>query len=135
MPSLLPLEGSEMSNPIDSVSPMEKGKFKIKQHEFKQAEQAFMEETKKNPDNHEAWYYIGFCRKRLYKIDEAVEPLEKAIRLNDKVPEYLYEMALTYRAVRQHTKAIDTAKKLQELEQDKYTTEQVSQLVQLVSST
>ena len=123
-----------MSSPIDSVAPMDLGKFKIKQHEFKLAEQAFMEEVKQRPDNHEAWFYIGFCRKRLYRIDEAVEPLEKALSLNAKDPDYLYEMALTYRAVKQNEKAVETAKKLQVLEQKRFSPEQVKQLVELVSS-
>lgn len=123
-----------MSSPIDSVSPMELGKFKIKQHEFKLAENAFMEEVKNNPKNHEAWFYIGFCRKRLYRIDEAVEPLEKALALNDKDPDYLYEMALTYRAVKKHDKAIETANKLQALTQKRFSSEQVKQLLDLVNS-
>lgn len=123
-----------MSSPIDSISPMELGKFKIQQHEFKTAEKAFLEEIKVNPNNHEAWYYIGFCRKRLYRIDEAVEPLEKAISLNEKEPEYLYEMALTYRAVHQHDKALETAKKLESLDQNRFTADQVKQLIDLVSS-
>lgn len=123
-----------MASPIDSVSPMEKGKFKIRQHEFKLAERSFLEEIKNNPNNHEAWYYIGFCRKSLYRIDEAVEPLEKAIALNGSEPEYLYEMALTYRAVHQHDKAVETAKKLESLDQKRFSAEQVKQLIELVSS-
>ena len=123
-----------MSNPIDTVSHMELGKFKIKQHEFKMAEKAFLEEVKQNPINHEAWFYIGFCRKRLYRIDEAVEPLERAIALNEKDPDYLYEMTLTYRAVRKHDKAIETAKKLEKLNQKRFSAEQVKQLVELVNT-
>ena len=123
-----------MSSTIDSVSQMELGKFKIKQHEFKLAENAFLEEVKKNQKNHEAWFYIGFCRKRLYRIDEAVEPLEKALTLNDKDPDYLYEMTLTYRAVKKHEKAIETAKKLQALSQTRFSADQVNQLIELVNS-
>lgn len=123
-----------MSSPIDSVSPLELGKFKIKQNEFKQAEHAFMIEVKQNPTNHEAWYYIGFCRKRLYRIDEAVEPLEKALALKDDEPAYLYEMALTYRAVKRHNDARKTAKKLQSLNQNQFSSEQIKQLIDIVSS-
>lgn len=123
-----------MSSPIDSVSPMELGKFKIKQHEFKSAENAFLEEVKKNPKNHEAWFYVGYCRKRLYRIDEAVEPFEKAVSLNAKDPDYIYELALTYRAVKKHEKAIETAKKLQVMDQKRFSVDQVKQLLDLVNS-
>jgi tetratricopeptide (TPR) repeat protein len=123
-----------MSSPIDSVSLMERGKFKINQHEFKLAEQAFLEEAKANPKNHEAWFYIGFCRKRLYRIDEAVAPFEKAIELKSDDPDYLYEMALTYRAVKMHDKAINTAKTLQKLDQKRFSVDQVIQLIELVST-
>ncbi len=123
-----------MSSPIDSVPPMELGKFKIKQHEFKLAEQAFLEEIKHHPDNHEAWFYIGFCRKRLYRIDEAVEPFEKALLLNASDPDYVYELALTYRAVKKHDKALATAKKLKFMNQKRFNADQIKQLIDLVSS-
>ncbi len=123
-----------MSSPIDSVSPMELGKFKIKQNEFKSAENAFLEEIKQNPENHEAWFYIGFCRKRLYKIDEAVEPFEKALSLSENDPDYLYELALTYRAVKKNKEAIETAKKLQSINQKRYSADQINKLLELVSS-
>ena len=113
---------------------MELGKFKIKQNEFKTAENAFMEEIKRNPNNHEANYYIGFCRKRLYRIDDAVEPLEKALSLNPSDHDYLYEIALTYRAVKKNVKAIETAKILQALDQTKISADEIQKLVDKVNS-
>ena len=123
-----------MSSPQDSVSPMELGKFKIRQHEFKLAEAAFLQETKDNPSNHEAWFYIGFCRKRLYRIDEAVQPFEKALSLKGDDPDYIYEMALTYRAVKMNEKAVEMAKKLQSMDQKRFSQEQVKQLLDTLSN-
>ena len=123
-----------MSSPNNSVSRMELGKFKIKQNEFKTAENAFLEEVKNNPSNHEAFFYIGFCRKRLYRIDEAVEPLEKALSLNPSDPDYLYELALTYRAVKNREKAIATAKKLQALDQKRISADEIKKLIDIVNS-
>ena len=118
-----------------SVAPMELGKFKIRQHEFKLAEEAFLKEVNQNPENHEAWFYIGFCRKRLYRVEEAVEPFEKAVNLFPSDPDYLYELALSYRTVRRHSDAFDAAKKLKNLSQTRFTAEKVEELVNLCSKT
>lgn len=54
------------------VNPMQLGKLKLRQYEFPMAEKAFLEEVKYNPNNSKAWYSVGYCRKRLFKIQEAL---------------------------------------------------------------
>jgi tetratricopeptide (TPR) repeat protein len=111
------------------VPPMELGKFKLRQHEFQLAEKAFLKEIEKNPDNDEAWYYLGYCRKRLFRVEEALEPLKKAYKLNDSVPDYLYDLASTYIAVGLPEKGKEIAKKLKDMDQNRFSQEQIDKLL------
>ncbi|MHA2363637.1 MAG: tetratricopeptide repeat protein [Candidatus Hodarchaeales archaeon] len=115
-------------NPLESVSFMEQGKFKIKQHEFKLAEEAFLKEVAQNPNNAEAWFLITACRKKLYRFDEALEPIEKAVEVEPANPDYLYELALTYKSIGKIDKALETVRKLGSLTQDRYDTKKLLEL-------
>ena len=117
-----------MSSPQDSVPPMEKGKFQIRQHEFKFAEKSFLQEVENNPGNDEAWFLIGYCRRKLYRVAEAREPLEKAVSLNKEDPDYFYELAICYRNLGENEKAIETVKKLGSMNQDQYDTEKLLEM-------
>lgn len=111
------------------VSPMELGKFKLRQHEFPMAEKAFLQEVGLNPQNDVAWYYIGYCRRRLFKMKEALPAFEKAYSLNSTVPDYLYDLATTYLSVREIEKGKSIAQELQKMNQKRFTPEQIEKLL------
>lgn len=116
-----------MSGP--EIPPMQLGKFKLRQHEFPMAEKAFLREVELNPENHQAWYYIGFCRKRFFKVHEALEPFKKAVKLDDSVPDYLYDLATTYFAVGLPEKGKEMAMKLKKMDQKRFSQEKIDKLL------
>ena len=111
------------------VSLMELGKFKLRQHEFHHAENAFLEEVNQHPKNHQAWYYIGYCRKRLYKMEEALDPFKNAVDINDSVPDYLYDLSSTYLALGFTKESRKVAIKLKKMDQNRFSQDQIEKLL------
>ncbi len=94
------------------VDPVTQGKFYIKKHEFKRAEEQFLIATKEDPKNVEALWLTSNCRRNLYRYDEALESALEATKHGPEDPDALYELTQLYRAMGQPAKALEIAKKM-----------------------
>src|SRR5438552_16758656 len=52
-------------------------KLAFQQGDYKKAEMEFDKETKQNPANEEAWFYLAISRVQLNKADEAQQAIEQ----------------------------------------------------------
>ena len=120
--------------PEISVDPITQGKFKIRQHEFKMAEEQFLKALKNNPKSVEALYLLAQCQRNLYRFEEALDSARKALELDPINPEGLYELCETYRRMGNQIKALEIAKKMDALPQAKKIFD-TKKLVSIIQST
>ncbi|MHA1982849.1 MAG: hypothetical protein ACW967_00745 [Candidatus Hodarchaeales archaeon] len=97
------------------VDPVTQGKFYIKKHEFKSAEEFFLKATNENPQNVEALWLISQCRRNLYRFDEALEAAVEAVNHGPEDPDALYELTQVYRGMGKPEKALEVAKKMKSI--------------------
>lgn len=57
------------------------GKLAFAQGDFEKAEGEFLKETNQNPQNEEAWFYLGISRLQLNKLDAADQALKEYRRI------------------------------------------------------
>ena len=80
---------------VDHVT---QGKFYIKKHEFKSAEEFFQKALEVDPKNIEALWLTSLCRRNLYRYEEALESVLEATKHYPEDPDALYELTQVYRA-------------------------------------
>ncbi|OLS22911.1 MAG: hypothetical protein HeimC3_28540 [Candidatus Heimdallarchaeota archaeon LC_3] len=114
------------------VDPITQGKFYIKKHEFKSAEEQFLIATKRDPKNVEALWLTSNCRRNLYKYDEAIETALEATKYGPEDPDALYELTQLYRAMGQPAKALKIAEKMNNIPacQKIFDTEKLVKIIQ-----
>ena len=100
-----------------TVDPLTQGKYYIKKHEFKRAEEEFLKEIEKNPQSVEGWYLIAYCRRTLYRYEDALEAAEKAVKFGPENPDALFELTQVYRNMGKPDEAMKLAIKMETIEE------------------
>ena len=89
--------GSTSTSTQTSASNYERGVEAIEATKFKKARKLFKKAVKDNPENADAWNYLGFSNRKLEKFDQALDAYQKALAINPDhlgANEYLGELFL-----------------------------------------
>ncbi len=89
--------GSTSTSTETSASNYERGVEAIESTKFKKAKKLFKKAVKDNPENADAWNYLGFSNRKLEKFDQALDAYQKALAINPDhlgANEYLGELFL-----------------------------------------
>ena len=70
----------------------------------------FQKATEKNPDNVDAWFYIGYCYGRLGRYQEAIEAYKQAIKIRPDDAEAHNNISIAYGKLGRYQEAIEACK-------------------------
>jgi tetratricopeptide (TPR) repeat protein len=78
--------------------------------EYEKALVYFVESVKKNPRYAEAYFQIGYCKGKLGRYSEAIEPYQQAIRLKPDDMDTLNNLCVAYAMTERYNEAIESCK-------------------------
>ncbi|MFW9929718.1 MAG: tetratricopeptide repeat protein [Candidatus Thorarchaeota archaeon] len=114
------------------VDPITQGRYYIKKHEFKRAEEEFLKAIENDSKNVEALWLTSQCRRNLYRMEEALDAASKAVQYGPENPDALYELTQVYRAMGDPENALKIAKKMNSIPacQKVFDTEKLISIIQ-----
>lgn len=86
--------------------------------EYENALSHFEKAVEKDPNNADAFFYIGYCNGELGRYTEEIEAYKQAIRIKPDLAEAHYNLGLVYLQVGDKSSALKEYKILKELDED-----------------
>jgi tetratricopeptide (TPR) repeat protein len=78
----------------------------------------FKEAVKKNQQDAEAWFYIGYCKGNLGRVNEAIDAFKQAIRIDPEFADVYYNLGVAYDQLGRWSEAVPVYKQAIQLEPD-----------------
>jgi tetratricopeptide (TPR) repeat protein len=86
--------------------------------DYESATANLMEYLKTKPEDHEAWYNLGYAYFKLNRYDEVIGAYKKAVEIKPDMHEAWYNLGNTYFKLKRYDKAIEAYKKAVEIKPD-----------------
>jgi len=86
------------------------GLFFLWSYDYEKALPYFEEAVKKDPNYADAYFYIGYCNRKLGRYTEAIEAYKQAIRIKPDYAEAHYNLGVAYDDLGRYTEAIEAFK-------------------------